>query len=687
MRAVVAVSIVLLAIAALVGSLVLGSIQRQTLACGAGPTTDTATAAKLPAVAGYSGVQLQNAALIIAAGAKAGVSAHGQTLAVMVAAGESGLRALNYGDTAGPDSRGLFQQRASWGSLADRLDPTRSAGFFYQRLTAVAGWQQMAPTRAAHAVQRNADPGYYTPYWPRAQAIVTALTSASSASGSGDAEAVACSSAVGGDPRALAANLVTAIDAGRITGLVPDHLREIRWIAAGETRAGCGVDVRILQVITIALDTFGRVGISDINRHCTGQLLGAGTNSSHWIHGGGEAVDFYSLAGLPTTGADPNAIKLIRTLDPVMPTGARVGQSQCRAGAHDSPALSHLVAFTDTCNHLHVDVAYATGGLDLPDAVAAVQVDRSGSEGAVGAASTARTSFTAGTALRATIRSGPAGRALLGAGSWTVDDFQANRHGADLPDAGLQGAGSGRTIIAMTPHTSTHKDDVPTAPFTTNPLNLLTTTGGSPQLGGFTLQATPQDHLYNGLRVGQATGLRASDIAVTGVPGSANYPPGETFAINDWRTVGSVWTRISVDGAGIGAAGLGANSSRDLTIRDSTFTGLRYSAGLALWQTTGITLDHISVVGNRAGINFERASGPITIRDSTFANNDKYDLQFMTDQAGGDVTIIDPVLAPGQQLRIHLPGRYSGQPNGQDRARIHVLTGGVDVTDRTIDWV
>ena len=685
MRAVVAVTIGLLAIAALVGSLVLGSIERQTLACGAGPTTDTAIAAKLPVVAGYSGVQLQNAALIIDAGAKAGVSVRGQTLAVMVAAGESGLRALNYGDAAGPDSRGLFQQRASWGSLADRLDPTRSASFFYQRLTAVAGWQQMAPTQAAHAVQRNADPGYYTPYWPRARAIVTALTTSSSASGSGGAEAATCSSDVGGDPQALAANLVTAIDAGRITGLVPDHLREIRWIAAGETRPGCGVDVRILQVITIALDTFNRLGISDINRHCTGQLLGAGTNSSHWIHGGGQAVDFYSLAGLPTTGADHNALKLIRTLDPLMPTGARVGQSQCRTGAHDSPALSHLVAFTDTCNHLHVDVAYTTGGLDLPDTVAAVQVQRSGG-GALGAASTARTTITAGSALRATIRSGPVGRVLLSAGSWTVDDFQANRHGADLPDTGLQGAGSGRTVIAMTPHTSTHEDDVPTAPFTTNPLNLLTSTGGSPQLGGFTLQATPQGHLYNGLRIGQATGARASDITVTGVPGNANYPPGETFAINDWRTLGSVWTHITVDGAGIGAAGFGANSSRDLTIRNSAFTGLRYSVGLALWQTNGITLDHISVLGNRAGINFERASGPIVIRDSTFANNDKYDLQFMTDRPGGQVTIVDPVLAPEQRLRVHLPARYQGRANGQDRDAIRVLIDGVDRTAAVIDW-
>jgi hypothetical protein len=43
---------------------------------------------------------------------------------------ESTCKRLGYGDAAGPDSRGLFQQRGPWGSSSDRLDPRRSTRMF-----------------------------------------------------------------------------------------------------------------------------------------------------------------------------------------------------------------------------------------------------------------------------------------------------------------------------------------------------------------------------------------------------------------------------------------------------------------------------------------------------------------------------------------------------------------------------
>ena len=48
---------------------------------------------------------------------------------MMTAIGESNLVNVNYGDLAGPDSRGLFQQRANgaWGSYADRMNPRIAA--------------------------------------------------------------------------------------------------------------------------------------------------------------------------------------------------------------------------------------------------------------------------------------------------------------------------------------------------------------------------------------------------------------------------------------------------------------------------------------------------------------------------------------------------------------------------------
>ena len=120
--------------------------------------------------------QLKNAAAIVAAGKAMGVSTRGQTIAVMTAMGESSLTVVDHGDTAGPDSRGLFQQRASWGSYADRMDPTKSARLFYKALLAVEGWADLEPTIAAHRVQRNADPNHYEKFWDDAVTVVAAVT-------------------------------------------------------------------------------------------------------------------------------------------------------------------------------------------------------------------------------------------------------------------------------------------------------------------------------------------------------------------------------------------------------------------------------------------------------------------------------------------------------------------------------
>jgi hypothetical protein len=52
---------------------------------------------------------------------------------------ESVAKRIGHGDIAGPDSRGLFQQRAPWGSLDDRMDPAKSTRMF---LTGGAGGQK-----------------------------------------------------------------------------------------------------------------------------------------------------------------------------------------------------------------------------------------------------------------------------------------------------------------------------------------------------------------------------------------------------------------------------------------------------------------------------------------------------------------------------------------------------------------
>lgn len=131
----------------------------------------------LPGLDHWDQDQLRNARAVLAAGRELQVPRRGQVIALMTAIGESGLRVLDRGDAVGPDSRGLFQQRANgaWGSYADRMDPKRSSESFYRALLEVDGWPLLEPTEAAHRVQRNADPGYYAKFWPAAQQLYAKL--------------------------------------------------------------------------------------------------------------------------------------------------------------------------------------------------------------------------------------------------------------------------------------------------------------------------------------------------------------------------------------------------------------------------------------------------------------------------------------------------------------------------------
>lgn len=169
-------------VGATLGSVMLLGDAQQAAAGPCGPSGPAVQVdlAGIPAgpVAGYAGPQLVNAALVMDAARGLGLDLRAQTVGVMTAMGESSLTVLDYGDRVGPDSRGLFQQRANgaWGSYQDRMDPTVSARNFYRAAAAVPGWAALPPTLAAHAVQRNADPYYYEPFWDRAVAVVAALT-------------------------------------------------------------------------------------------------------------------------------------------------------------------------------------------------------------------------------------------------------------------------------------------------------------------------------------------------------------------------------------------------------------------------------------------------------------------------------------------------------------------------------
>ena len=78
------------------------------------------------------------------------------------------------------DSIGLFQQRpmTGWGAPEQLIDPATSAGFFYDRLVEVPGWQSLPPWNAAQTVQGSpsSDGGIYREMYQKAETIVNDLT-------------------------------------------------------------------------------------------------------------------------------------------------------------------------------------------------------------------------------------------------------------------------------------------------------------------------------------------------------------------------------------------------------------------------------------------------------------------------------------------------------------------------------
>lgn len=175
----IALAIPLMLIGCILGMVLLFASSRPaSAACNpAGPAV-TVDPASLPTgpIAGFSGKQLTNAAEIMLAAQDMGLSRRDQQIGVMTAIGESTLRVLDRGDTAGPDSRGLFQQRKSWGPKSDRMDPYVSAQLFFEALIEVTNRDALEPTIAAHRVQGNRDPFHYAQHWAAAGKILSALS-------------------------------------------------------------------------------------------------------------------------------------------------------------------------------------------------------------------------------------------------------------------------------------------------------------------------------------------------------------------------------------------------------------------------------------------------------------------------------------------------------------------------------
>jgi cell wall-associated NlpC family hydrolase len=135
--------------------------------CPAAVTVGAAAAPGQPLDVG----QIADARVIYAVGAGLGLPARAEIIAIATAMQESSLRNIAYGRA---DSLGLFQQRPSqgWGTRVQIMDPVTASRSFYDALAQVPGWQTLAVTVAAQAVQHSGFPGAYAKWQPIATRLV-----------------------------------------------------------------------------------------------------------------------------------------------------------------------------------------------------------------------------------------------------------------------------------------------------------------------------------------------------------------------------------------------------------------------------------------------------------------------------------------------------------------------------------
>lgn len=163
---------------------------QETLLAGCGSDVEIDPDAEFPSIGGYGSDQIRNAAIIVAVGQEMEVPSRGWIIAIATAMQESGLK--NLANPAHPssmelsdegvgydhDSVGLFQQRpaSGWGTVEELMNPAVAAEKFYDKLLTIDGWENMALTDAAQAVQVSAFPDAYAKHQPTAIDIVNTLT-------------------------------------------------------------------------------------------------------------------------------------------------------------------------------------------------------------------------------------------------------------------------------------------------------------------------------------------------------------------------------------------------------------------------------------------------------------------------------------------------------------------------------
>jgi hypothetical protein len=299
--------------------------------------------------------------------------------------------------------------------------------------------------------------------------------------------------------------------------------------------------------------------------------------------------------------------------------------------------------------------------------------------------------------LPATLAAGPAAVSFL-PGTFAFANWPPapGVYGVDVTaQAQLVGSGVDQTIFQMTPNSSTAASRVP-AQSTGSPVYLALMAGEAQSRlwQDFTVRGTAQGHIYDGIRFNKPSGPAVfRRVKVTGIPGNASGPPGETFSINLWHGVpGSMIDQCEIDGrdfatgAKIAASMCGLNSSDSTLIQDSYFHHNGVAFGIANWLGTGNQVYRRVRCEDTAstGFHHENCFGTITLDHCTAlrnANGFHASANNSTNYGGSAVwNIIDPVF-DGPKFKVQwYPGAY-GNTQSQKIADIHLTVNGVDRPD------
>lgn len=165
------------AIGVLAGVALVGGVGYYAVHTGVGPLPqpEGCTASVNQHTVALSTAQARNASIIAAVAERRHLPARAISIAIATAYQESKLQNLGSGDR---DSLGLFQQRPSqgWGTPQQIRNPYYAAGAFYDALVQVDGYQDMAITEAAQAVQHSAFPNAYADHELDGRTIASAMS-------------------------------------------------------------------------------------------------------------------------------------------------------------------------------------------------------------------------------------------------------------------------------------------------------------------------------------------------------------------------------------------------------------------------------------------------------------------------------------------------------------------------------